>query len=93
MNELTSPIIEVRNLHHTYPNGVQALNGISFTVQNNEVLGIIGKNGCGKTTTVKHFNGLLKPTSGEVLVYGQSTQDMTVAQLSENVGMVVQNPD
>jgi energy-coupling factor transport system ATP-binding protein len=53
----------------------------------------MGQNGAGKTTLVKHFNGLLKPTTGEVLVDGVSTRDVSVAKLARNVGFVFQNPD
>ncbi len=53
----------------------------------------MGPNGAGKTTLVKHFNGLLKPTTGEVLVNGISTRDVSVAKLARNVGFVFQNPD
>ncbi len=93
MRDAGLPVVEVRDLNYVYPNGVEALRGISFTIDDGDVFGIIGQNGCGKTTTVKHFNGLLKPTSGEVVILGESTKDKTVAQLSQNVGMVFQNPD
>lgn len=53
----------------------------------------MGPNGAGKTTLVKHFNGLLKPTTGEVLVNGISTRDVSVAKLARDVGFVFQNPD
>jgi len=53
----------------------------------------MGPNGAGKTTLVKHFNGLLKPTTGEVLVNGISTRNVSVAKLARNVGFVFQNPD
>jgi energy-coupling factor transport system ATP-binding protein len=53
----------------------------------------MGPNGAGKTTLVKHFNGLLRPTTGEVLVNGTSTRDVSVAKLARDVGFVFQNPD
>jgi energy-coupling factor transport system ATP-binding protein len=53
----------------------------------------MGQNGAGKTTLVKHFNGLLKPTSGEVLVEGVKTVSTSVAKLARDVGFVFQNPD
>ncbi len=53
----------------------------------------MGENGAGKTTLIKHFNGLLKPTSGSVLVDGVDTKKESVASLSRKVGLVFQNPD
>jgi energy-coupling factor transport system ATP-binding protein len=86
-------MIEVKDLYYTYPTGLEALKGISLTVNDGEFLAVMGQNGAGKTTLVKHFNGLLKPTKGEVLVDGVSTRDVSVAQLARNVGFVFQNPD
>lgn len=53
----------------------------------------MGQNGAGKTTLVKQFNGLLKPTKGDVLIDGVNTRDTSVARLARNVGFVFQNPD
>ncbi len=86
-------MIEAKDLHFTYPNGVEALGGVSLTISDGEFVAIMGQNGAGKTTLVKHFNGLLKPTKGEVLVDGVSTQRASVAQLARKVGFVFQNPD
>jgi cobalt transport protein ATP-binding subunit len=86
-------VIEVKDLHFTYPTGVEALRGINLTVDDGEFLAVMGQNGAGKTTLVKHFNGLLKPTKGEILVDGVSTRDVSVAQLARTVGFVFQNPD
>jgi len=86
-------VIEVKDLYFTYPTGVEALKGITLTVDDGEFLAIMGQNGAGKTTLVKHFNGLLKPTRGEVVVDGVSTQKVSVAQLARKVGFVFQNPD
>ena len=61
-------MIVVKDVHFTYPNGIEALKGISLAVQNGEFVAIMGQNGAGKTTLVKQFNGLLKPTKGTVLV-------------------------
>jgi len=86
-------MLEVKDLHFTYPTGVEALKGINLTIDDGEFLAVMGQNGAGKTTLVKHFNGLLKPTKGEVLVDGVSTRDVSVAKLARNVGFVFQNPD
>jgi energy-coupling factor transport system ATP-binding protein len=85
--------IEISNLQFTYPNGVQALNGISFTVDSGEQVAIVGQNGAGKTTLVKHLNGLLKPTSGQVLIGDWDTAKYPVSKLARRVGYVFQNPD
>ena len=86
-------MIDVKDLHFTYPTGLEALRGINLTIDEGEFLAIMGQNGAGKSTLVKHFNGLLKPTKGEVLVDGVSTRDVSVAKLARNVGFVFQNPD
>jgi len=86
-------MIEVENVHFTYPNRVEALKGVSLTIRNGEFVAIMGQNGAGKTTLVKHFNGLLKPTKGKVLIDGVETTKVSVATLARNVGFVFQNPD
>ena len=86
-------MIEVNDVHFTYPNGVEALKGVSLTIQNGEFVAIMGQNGAGKTTLVKHFNGLLKPTKGKALIDEVETTKVSVATLARNVGFVFQNPD
>jgi energy-coupling factor transport system ATP-binding protein len=86
-------MIEVKDLYFTYPNAVEALKGIRLTIKEGEFVAIMGQNGAGKTTLVKHFNGLLKPTSGQVFTDGVDTTKVSVATLSRNVGFVFQNPD
>lgn len=86
-------MIEIKDVHFSYPNGVDALRGVSLTVQDGEFIAIMGQNGAGKTTLVKHFNGLLKPTRGSVLIDGVDTRKASVATLSRKVGLVFQNAD
>ncbi|MEM2108302.1 MAG: ATP-binding cassette domain-containing protein [Candidatus Bathyarchaeia archaeon] len=86
-------MIEVENVHFTYPNSVEALKGVSLTIRDGEFVAIMGQNGAGKTTLIKHFNGLLKPTKGTVRVDGVETNKTSVAALARNVGFVFQNPD
>ena len=86
-------MIEVEEVHFTYPNRVEALKGVSLVVKNGEFVAIMGQNGAGKTTLVKHFNGLLKPSQGIVRVDGVETRKTSIAALARNVGFVFQNPD
>lgn len=86
-------MIEVKDVHFTYPNGVEALKGVSLKIQDGEFVAVMGQNGAGKTTLVKHFNGLLRPTKGEVVVDGVNTRKASVATLAREVGFVFQNPD
>mgnify|MGYP000041111896 CR=1 FL=1 len=85
--------IELEGVWFSYPNGVEALRGISLVIGEGEFVIIMGPNGAGKTTLVKTFNGLIKPTRGRVLVDGVDTREATVAELSRKVGLVFQNPD
>ena len=93
LNKPARPIIEVRNLHYSYEKGSVALRGINLTVREGDFMAIIGRNGSGKTTLVKHFVGLLKPTEGDVFVYGVNTKAATVYELAQKVGYCFQNPD
>jgi len=86
-------VIEAENIRYSYANKVEALKGVSITIQDGEFVAIMGQNGAGKSTLVKHFNGLLKPTKGIVRVNGAETTKSSVASLSRNVGFVFQNPD
>lgn len=85
--------IQLSDLHFTYPSGVQALRGISLSIAAGEQVAIVGQNGSGKTTLVKHFNGLLQPTSGNVAIGDWNTKEHSVANLAHRVGYVFQNPD
>jgi len=86
-------LIETENVYYSYPNKVEALKGVSITIQDGEFVAIMGQNGAGKSTLVKHFNGLLKPSKGTVCINGAETTKSSVASLSRNVGFVFQNPD
>ena len=71
-----SQIIEVKDLCHTYSVGTpfqhDAIQHLNFTVEKGEFLGIIGHTGSGKSTLIQHLNGLLKPSSGDILLGGES---------------------
>lgn len=85
--------IQINDLNFAYPNGVQALQGITLTIESGEQVAIVGQNGAGKTTLVKHLNGLLQPTRGSVLIGDWNTKEYSVAKLARRVGYVFQNPD
>ena len=85
--------IAIQSIHFSYPSGVIALRGISLQILSGEKVAIIGQNGSGKTTLVKHLNGLLKPSSGSVLIGDWDTRDVPVNRLASRVGYVFQNPD
>lgn len=87
------PVIEMDKLWHVYPEGLAALKNVGLSVRGGEFVAIMGRNASGKTTLVKHINGLLKPTMGKVRVTGIDTQRATIAQLAMKVGFVFQNPN
>ncbi len=94
-----SAIIEVKNLSHTYSVGTpfehQAVKNMNFSVEKGEFLGIIGHTGSGKSTLMQHLNGLLKPTSGEILLGGVDIhKDKQTTRASRfRVGLVFQYPE
>lgn len=85
--------LRAEGLVHVYEGGVRALDGVDLRIRAGERVGLIGQNGSGKTTLVRHLNGLLRPTSGRVLVDGMDAAALTVAQLAGRVGLVFQDPD
>lgn len=85
--------LEFKNVSFTYPNGFKAINDLNLVVNSSEKVAIVGQNGAGKSTCAKLMNGLLRPSSGEILLDGSNTKDMTTAQISRKVGYVFQNPN
>jgi energy-coupling factor transport system ATP-binding protein len=85
-------LIEVEDVWFYYDHEVLALQGVSIAIGKGETIALIGQNGGGKTTLAKHFNGLLKPTKGRVLVKGVDTKNVPANKLSFTVGYVFQNP-
>lgn len=88
-------MLSVQNVTFRYDEGAKpALDGITLDVQKGEYVAILGANGCGKSTLAKHFNAILLPESGRVLVEGMPTSDeKSLLALRQKVGMVFQNPD
>ena len=85
--------IETINLCYTYHDGTKALNNLNFSVEKGENMAILGPNGAGKSTLLHHFNGLLTPSSGKVLVLGQEVVTSNIDWVRQKVGLVFQDPD
>lgn len=85
--------IRFNDVHFTYPNGYEALKGVSFLITHGEKVALLGLNGAGKSTVLLHTNGLLMPTSGEVNVGDIPVTKKTLRIVRQSVGMVFQNAD
>ena len=94
-----NPILEIKNLNYTYSVGTpfehKALEDVSFSVNRGEFIGIIGHTGSGKSTLMQQLNGLLKPTSGAVLLDGKDiwSDKKLTRQARFRVGLVFQYPE
>ncbi len=93
------PVLQVKNLTHTYGIGTpfqrSAVEDVSFDVNKGEFLGIIGHTGSGKSTLIQHLNGLLKPTSGQILLNGKDiwSEPKKIRTIRFQVGLVFQYPE
>ncbi|MGK5507931.1 energy-coupling factor transporter ATPase [Brevibacillus formosus] len=96
---MTQPIVHVENLSHVYMQGTplehRALDQVSIQVAEGECLAIIGHTGSGKSTLIQHFNGLIRPQSGTVIINGMnvSSPKIDIRTLRRQVGLVFQNPE
>ena len=94
-----APILEVRDLSHIYSVGTPfqraAIEHVSFSVERGEFIGIIGHTGSGKSTLIQHLNGLLKPTSGQILFDGRDiwSDKAFTRSIRFHVGLVFQYPE
>jgi energy-coupling factor transport system ATP-binding protein len=87
------PLIDFKNVSFRYKSDLpEVLKKVEFQVFPGDIIAVLGHNGAGKTTLVKHALGLLKPTSGQVLLEGKDTHKLTVAQAAHTVGYVFQSP-
>ncbi len=93
------PIIRTEGLSYTYnpgmPNATTAITDISFEMEEGSFLGVIGPTGCGKSTLITHFNGLLKPTAGKVFIDGQDIWEKPreIRKFRFLTGLVFQYPE
>lgn len=86
-------VVTVHNLVKTFQDGFHALIDVNANIPEGKVVAVLGQNGSGKTTFVKHLNGLYKPTAGDVRYRGESQIKKTVAQISNNIILVFQHPE
>lgn len=85
--------LAIEGVSFRYPDGTPALDTIDLRIAPGECLVLIGQNGSGKSTLVRHLNGLLRPTTGRILVDGDDVVGRHVADLARTVGLAFQNPD
>ncbi|MDI1246451.1 MAG: ABC transporter ATP-binding protein [Rhodoferax sp.] len=90
---MSKPIVDVRGLSYTYPDGQQALRGVSLAISPGEWVGLIGSNGAGKSSLLLHLNGVLQATAGELLIHDLPVIEANLAKIRQLVGMVFQDPE
>lgn len=88
-----SPLICMENLGYRYPDGGEALRGITVTVAAGEKVALVGGNGAGKTTLLLHLNGCLLATIGSIAVGGLQVVRQHLASIRQSVGLVFKDPD
>ena len=81
------------DVRYTYPDGHEALRGVSFTLRHGEKAALVGMNGAGKSTLLLHTDGLLLPSSGRVDVGGITVTRKTLPIVRQTVGLVFQDAD
>lgn len=87
-------MIKASNISFAYPDGPLVVNNLSASINKGELVAVLGANGCGKSTLAKHFNAILLPQKGTVLVENIDTVDEPrLLEIRQKVGMVFQNPD
>lgn len=87
-----NPIV-IESLSYTYPDGTQALRDVNISIKATERVALVGANGSGKSTLLLHFNGLLVPQVGQVIVGELTMESKNLQQIRNFVGLVFQNPD
>lgn len=85
--------IEIKNLSFKYARGRRVFKDLSLNINKDESTIITGKNGSGKTTLTKLIIGILKAQSGNIKIFGQDTQDLSLGEIGEKIGYVFQYPE
>lgn len=86
-------ILETVKVTYEYRGGIKALDEVSISVPENGAVALLGSNGAGKSTLMLHFNGILFPTSGKVIVDGEEVTKKNIKQIRQKIGMVFQDSD
>lgn len=86
------PLIMMKEIGYTYPNGTKALKNINLNIFKGELIGIMGKNGAGKTSLIRTLNGLIRPIYGNIYIKNENINSKSIAALSTIVGIIFQNP-
>ena len=89
---MSEPIVKIVGLSHRFSNGTLAIDNIDLHIRENEFLIISGPNGSGKSVLMKHLNGLLRPTSGQILLYGKDIYE-DIHKTRQEIGLVFQDSD
>ena len=97
---MNTPLIEVKNLKQYFPiktglfktEYLKAVDGVSFTIDEGETLGLVGESGCGKTTVGRSILHLYEPTGGEVLYHGTAINKSNIQSMRQKMQMVFQDP-
>lgn len=88
----SSPLLQVHDLSHRFSDGTEGISGVNLEVHSNDFLVISGPNGSGKSVLMKHLNGLLSPTSGEILLKGKAVSE-DLRKSRQEIGLVFQDAD
>ena len=86
-------VLHAHDVVFTYPDGHQALRGVTLHIRRGEKVALIGPNGAGKSTLILHFNGILRPQQGRIWVDGLEVVKDHLGEIRARVGVVFQNPD
>lgn len=92
---MTRTIIQTENMSYSYPDSTPALRDINIEIKDGEKVAIVGSNGAGKSTLFSHFNGILEPSSGMIMIDGKEMgyKKDELMEIRQKVGLVFQNPD
>jgi cobalt transport protein ATP-binding subunit len=85
--------VDLEHVHYSYPDGFEALRGISLRIARGEKVALVGPNGAGKSTLMLHLNGINLPSHGTVRIGGMAVERSTLGKVRAEVGLVFQDPD